>query len=482
VLRVSSAGSPELQAAAEEGDATVATVGPTGVPAVEPLVSVTRDGTTAFYPTATEADVEGLVENFDEGVPTAGAAAVVEHDPESTTLPAVELSGLATGERVVLGGCGWCRPADPDDHEAAGGFREADRSAVVGAAAGLRGRGWGDWAQDTPVVETWETARDAEGDPAVVVNAHGTPADALLLESVPFDVLDGAAAVAEAVGADRVVLYASEADETAVETAREAVVAHPDPPIPTEVVTGPDDYRATEPTMALEAIEGNHRLEARLRPPGPQEVGLFGRPTVVHTARTVAHLAAAVRDEGRPGTRIVTVDGDVTDPVTVELPEDGDFEAALSATSVDGGFKAACVGGRFGGLTDSLSVAPDPEALSAVGLGTEGTVEILAEDRCVVEFVGTRASFAAEENCGRCVPCREGTTQLADLLRDLYDGHYPAAELTELDRVMETSSICQFGVDAGRPVRTAMDVFDAEFEAHAEGHCPAEGCALGITV
>jgi NADH-quinone oxidoreductase subunit F len=234
--------------------------------------------------------------------------------------------------------------------------------------------------------------------------------------------------------------------------------------------------------MALEAIEGNHRLEARLRPPGPERVGLHGRPTLVHTPRTLAHLAVALRTGDLPGTRLVSVTGDVDAPATVELPETATLADALDAVDVSGEFKAACVGGRFGGLTADLDVGVEPAALSAADLGSEGVVDVLADDRCVVEFVGRRTRYAADENCGRCVPCREGTTQLAGLLRDVYDGTYAPDDVVELVRVMETSSICAFGVEAGRPARTAIDAFESEFEAHADGHCPAGSCPERVEV
>ena len=228
--------------------------------------------------------------------------------------------------------------------------------------------------------------------------------------------------------------------------------------------------------MALEAIEGNHRLEARLRRPDEVAPTLHERPALVHTARTLAHLAVGVRTDEVPSTRVVTVSGDVEAPATVELPETASLDVALDAVQLPDGFKAACVGGRFGGLTESLDVPVDPDALADADLGTEGTVEVLGDGRCILEFVGKRTQFAADTNCGRCVPCREGSTQLTELLRDVYDGDYDAPSIEELVRVMDGSSICEFGVNAGRPARTAMDAFDAEFLAHADGRCPTETC------
>ncbi|ESP88781.1 NADH-ubiquinone oxidoreductase-F iron-sulfur binding region domain-containing protein [Candidatus Halobonum tyrrellensis] len=482
VVRVAAAGSEaDPPEAVKRTDARVVPVGSTGVTALEPLVAVTRGGRTAFHARCSVDRLEGVVAAAEEAddVTAGDPDAVVDHDPDATRLPAVDLPGLSAGRRDVLGACGWRRPTSADDHEAAGGFADHDAADVFDAGADLRGRGWGDACHDDPVGESWATARDADGDAAVVVNAHGSPADALLLASAPLEVLDGATTLADAVGATEVVVYASSDDARAVETAREAVEAHPDPVVPVEVVTGPPEYRAGEPTMALEAIEGNHRLEARLRPPGPERVGLDGRPTLVHTPRTLAHLAVGLRgDDGDEGgdTRLVTVRGDVETPATVELPETASLSAAVDAVDVDGTLKAACVGGRFGGLTADLGVAAGPDALADAGLGTEGVVEVLSEGRCLVEFVGRRTRYAAEENCGRCVPCREGSTQLANLLRDVYDGEYDPEGVAELVGVMERSSICEFGVNAGRPARTATTEFALEFEAHADGQCPAGNC------
>lgn len=459
---------------------TVVRVGPTGIGAVDPLVTVTDGDETAVHADCSPAAGESIAADATAGTDAGDRDpdAVVTHAPDATRLPDLggQVPALAVGQRTVLAGCGWRQPANAADHEAAGGFDgEADPEAVLAAGRDLTGRGWGDACHDRPVADAWETARAAEGTPAVVVNAHGEAGDRLLLESAPLEVLEGAAAVARTVGADRIVVYAAETDDRAVETVREAARAYPDPPAPVDVVTGPAVHRAAEPTMAIEAIEGNDRLEARISPPHPSEVGLFGRPTVVHTARTAAHLAVGLR--GMPAdTRVLRVTGDVSTPATVELPAGASLETALEAVTVEGEFKAACVGGRFGGVTADLDVGVAPDRLAAADLGTDGGVTVLSADRCVLEFVGERTQYAADENCGRCVPCREGTVQLADLLRDVYEGAYDPEGIEELVRVMDRSSICAFGVQAGRPARTAIAEFETEVRAHAEGRCPVDSC------
>ncbi|WP_254274530.1 NADH-ubiquinone oxidoreductase-F iron-sulfur binding region domain-containing protein [Haloarcula marina] len=484
-IRISGAGSsPDLLSVAADADVRAVEVGSTGVPALEPLVTVTDGDETAFHTACSTAEMDTIVASVAAGsdVRAAEPDAVAEHDPDTARFPAVDLSGLGGDRRRMLGGAGWRRPTNPADHEAAGGFGDPGPDAVLAAGEAIHGRGWGDICQDTPLTPTWETVRDTGGDPAVVVNGHGNPADALLLASAPYDVLDGATAVADCVGAEAVIVYASTADERAVETVREAAAEHPEGSPAIDVVAGPAEYRAAEPTMALEAVEGNHRLEARIRPPGPESVGLHGQPTVLHTPRTLAQLSASLRDGDADATRAVTVQGDVAAPVTVELAASATLADAVDAVAVDGEFKAACVGGRFGGLTRDLDVSIAPEPLTDADLGTEGTVQILAADRCVLEFVGKRAQFAADENCGRCVPCREGTTQLAELLRDIYDGSYAPEDIEELVRVMDTSSICAFGVEAGRPARTALAEFEAELQAHADGTCPTDSCPETVEV
>lgn len=485
VVRLSAAAEgPDRGAVANDAAVEVVTVGSTGLPTLEPLITVTEGDETAFHVACSDTDVATLLARLNEGagLRSGDPDAVVSHDPSTTRLPAVDLGGLAVGERRVLGGAGWRRPADPEDHERAGGFALPEPTEGLAVAAGLRGRGWGDICHDEPLRPTWERTMDADGHPAVVVNAHTSSIDTLLLDSVPFEVLDGAMAAARVVDADGILVYLSGADEDTAQTVRAAAGDYPAPSVPVDVVTGPATYRAGEPTMALEAIEGSHRLEARLRPPGPESVGLHGRPTLVHTARTFAQLGVRLRDGEAPDTRLVRVEGDVAAPATVELPDADPLASALDAVTVEGELKAACVGGRFGGLTRALDVEATPSALRAAGLGTEGTVQVLADDRCVLQFVGKRTQYAAAENCGRCVPCREGTTQLTDLLRDIYDGAYAPADIEELVRVMDRSSICAFGVEAGRPARTAVSQFDSELQAHAEGRCPADSCTVATEV
>lgn len=473
-----------LEAAREAAaDVRVVETGPTGAAALAPVVLATADGRTAVHVNVSPDRARELVEALDDGeIPADDAHAVVESD-EGMATP--ETGPLAIGQRRALARCGWTAPAALDESLAERARDEPEDLFEAVAGVGLLGRGRGDGHTDESIAEGWETARESDGETVVVVNGNESdPAvdgDRLLLESRPAEVLDGAQAVAAAVEATDVVVYLNEDDTLAAQRVREAVESVDAGGTGIDVVAGPDSYIAGEMTMALEAMEGADRLEARLRPPGPSEIGLYGRPTIVHTPRTLAQIRAfaTAPDEfetsaADPGTRLLTVTGDgVADPTTVELATD----TALAAAVADGDeYKMACVGGRFGGITRSLDVPASAPALTGARLGTEGGIELFDGATCALEFAGSRAKFARERNCGRCVPCREGSKQLVELLRDVYDGEFQPSELRELSRVVAESSTCEFGQAAPRPVTTAMDAFEREIAAHAEGRCPSGVC------
>ncbi|MCL7416245.1 MAG: NADH dehydrogenase FAD-containing subunit [Halalkalicoccus sp.] len=479
-----------LDAAREASSSVpVAEVGSIGHPALAPVVLATEEGTTAYHVGCSPTETRTLVERLEDGeLPTGDARYVVEHDPDTRTLPVPETGPLSVGRRGALAPCGWAVPAAVEDYDqlvAEDAREDPDGLYEDVDALGLLGRGRGDACHDIPVAPGWESVREADGEPVVVVNANepdpSADADRLLLEGAPVAVLDGALAVAAAVGAQDVVVYANETDDLALErceTAADALDEALDADI--RIASGPDEYRAGEPTMALESLEGADRIEARRTPPGPEEHGLFGRPTAIHTPRTLVQLRTALlspdrfdADDADPGTRIVTVAGE--DRATVELSTGSSLETALGAVPAED-FKLACVGGRFGGFTRSLETPASAQSLDSANLGTNGVIELFDGSRCTVALAGKRARFAREENCGRCVPCREGSKQLVALLREIYDGEYDSGSIRELTRVMRRTSTCYFGRAASRPVTTAMDAFETEFTAHARGQCLAGEC------
>jgi NADH-quinone oxidoreductase subunit F len=464
-----------LAVARQQADRTrVLETGPTGAPG-GPYVYATVDGRTARYGAVTETTIERIVLAAEDDRLLTGEAEAITVGEEP---PTPETGPLAVGTPRVVGGFGWHAPDAVPNSVAREGREAPDDALATVERVGLRGRGRADVATDEPLADYWNRTRDADGDPVLVVHANdadpGTGADRLCALSAPGRLRDAASAVAAIVGAEDIVAFAP-ADDDLLADRLEAVGEW-------QLARADSSFRVGEPTMALEALEGNDRIEARRRPPGPEEWGLYGRPTLVHTPRTLLQLAELWRnpdafdaEAADPGTRLVTVSGDVPESATVELSTEAPLSRALDAVESPDSARYA-VGGRFGGLTRSLDTPASAPAMTGAGLGTEGAIEVLSTDRCIVATVGERAAFAREENCGRCVPCREGSKQLHESLREVYDGAFDAGDMRELARTMRTTSLCAFGEAAARPVRTALSEFESEFRAHAKGRCPAGAC------
>ncbi|MDT3437762.1 NADH-ubiquinone oxidoreductase-F iron-sulfur binding region domain-containing protein [Haloarcula sp. 1CSR25-25] len=466
-------------------DIPVRRTGPSGIARDELLVLATLGGRTAFFLDPSPSDVQAVIGVLADGdLPTKDADAVTTHEQQTMTLPVPETGPLSVGYRLILGPCGWVDPLNPAEHT----FTATSSTAELAADVGLLGRGRGDMATNNPVGNMWATARTTDSDPVIVVNANeardGQQVDRTLLAATPMTVLDGVAAVAEYIGAEDAIIYLNETDTHLSQHVQNAIDAAADVlPVVPKLTAGPDEYYTGEPTAALEALEGADRIEPRLQPPTPAEHGLYGRSTVIHTPRTFAHIHRILADPDMydsdatdPGTRLFTVTGDVTAPVIIELPSESTIATVRNAIDMEGTYKMACVGGILGGFIRDLDITPTAQSLRAADLGTDGVVELLNADRCALATAGERARFAATENSGRCVPGREGTKQLTELLRDVYDGSFESDKIRELGRVMRQSSNCQIGAHAPRPVTTAIDEFEPEFRAHTNGRCPAGTC------
>jgi len=462
-----------------------------------PLIAVTRGDRSVVHRSVDPNDAAGLVSMLGDGtLPVDGATAVVDHDPASDDFPVGD-GPLSAGTRRTLRGAGW---DDPTTFESPGTLGAEALETV--SDLGVRGRGWGDARQDEPLAEGWRDARDADGDPVVVINGLDADpkadGDRLLLGSLPGRVVAGAVVGASAVDAEDVVAVLPEDDPVVAERVRavgDRVAAETE--LTVEVVGADGDYMTAEHTAVLESLEGNDRIEARRRPPGPETWGLFERPTLVHTPRTLAAVERAVADPERldadaadPGTRLVTVVG--PERRTVELTTESSLSRALVAGELDeeattgtgssgGSGTFACVGGQFGGLTRDLDTPASAPALRGAGLGTNGSIEPFDEGSgggCPVVVAGRRMRLAREGNCGRCVPCRTGSVRAHQLLREVYAGAFAESRLRELARTMGRTSLCGFGADAARPLATALDEFAADLRAHADGRCPAGVCDL----
>ncbi|WP_236198783.1 formate dehydrogenase beta subunit [Pseudomonas pseudonitroreducens] len=417
-----------------------------------------------------------------------------------------QIAYLKTQQRLLFARAGITRPLSLDDYRAHGGFAGLSRAIgmdgadVVAAVldSGLRGRGGAAF----PAGIKWRTVRDAAGSQKYVVcNADegdsGTFADRMLMEGDPFLLIEGMAIAGLAVGASMGYLYVRSEYPDAIVTlnlaltiAREAGYLGDDVcgsgrAFELEVRVGAGAYICGEETALLESLEGKRGV-VRAKPPLPALQGLFGQPTLVHNVLTLASVpiilargAQYYRDFGMGrslGTMPFQLAGNIRHGGLVErafgLTLRELVEGYGGGTASGRPLKAAQVGGPLGAwLPPSQFDTPlDYEAFAAIGamLGHGGVV--VADDSLDMAHMARFAlQFCAEESCGKCTPCRIGSTRGVEVVdrliaaTDLGAREEQARLLTDLCDTMQYGSLCALGGMTAFPVASALKHFPADF-------------------
>ena len=245
------------------------------------------------------------------------------------------------------------------------------------------------------------------------------------------------------------------------------------------VVSGPDLYVCGEETALIEFLE-SHRGEPRLRPPLPVQSGLHGQPTLVQNVETLAWLPSILhrgpewfRGTSGKGFQLVSLSGSVTRPGVYEV-ETGtpliDIVTSGGGLGHNQQLLALAVGGPSGGfLPPSKARLPfEPAALREAGtmMGT-GAVRVLGSSDCVVDEALAATTFFRNESCGRCTPCRVGTSELVRLSQKLADGEgdeCDVAQVQEIAAVMRQTSTCGLGKVAASRILSVMEHWPERFE------------------
>lgn len=377
------------------------------------------------------------------------------------------------------------------------------------SASGLRGRGGAGF----PTGLKWRLAREAKADKRYLIcnGDEGDPGaymDRGLLESNPFNVVEGMIIGAYAVGAEKGFVYirqeyplAIERVEQAIEKARKAGFLGEDIlgsgfSFDLELVRGAGAFVSGEETALIASIEGR-RAFPRQRPPFPVVRGLWEKPTVINNVETWANVPLIIRQgpvwfsrvgtEKSKGTKIFSLVGQVRYTGLVEIP----FGLTLGEVinEIGGGpkngkkIKAVQTGGPSGGcIPASLFNLPvDYESLNQAGsiMGSGGMI-VLDESTCLVDMALYFLNFASLESCGKCTVCRIGTKQMVRILKKISSGEGEISDLERLEKLgwtMQKGSLCGLGRTAANPVLSALGYFRAEFEKHiVDKECPALVC------
>jgi formate dehydrogenase iron-sulfur subunit len=471
---------------------------------LEPLVEVeTPSGRVAYGPVS-PSDVPAL---FDAGF-LRGAAHPLGHG-KTEAIPY-----LARQERLVFERVGLTDPTSLADYEAHGGWRglraalETTGAAVVEAVttSGLRGRGGAGFPTgikwktvlDTPAPQKYVVANADEGD-------SGTFSDRMVMEGDPYLLLEGMAIAGVALSATKGYVYlrseypdAERVLATAIERATRAgflgeSVLGSGRRFDVELRRGAGSYVCGEETALLESLEGKRGV-VRYRPPVPAVSGLFGRPTALNNVVTFASVPAILdrgpdhyRDLGTGRSR-----GTLPFQLAGNVRRGGIVEKAFGLTlrelvsDYGGGtasgrpVRAVQVGGPLGSfLPDAqLDVPLDYEALSGIGgiLGHGGVV-VFDDTVDMARLARYAMEFCAIESCGKCTPCRIGSTRGVEIVDRIVAGERrekQVALLRDLCDTLANASLCALGGLVPLPVLSALEHFPEDF-----GLAPSDVAALG---
>jgi formate dehydrogenase len=342
-------------------------------------------------------------------------------------------------------------------------------------AAGLRGLGGAGF----PAARKWELVARQPGPKHLVVNADegepGTFKDRWCLETEPHRVLDGMLLAAQAVGADTCWIYLRDEYFHLLAPLRRAIAEVKAAGLfagDIHLRRGAGAYICGEETALLESLEGR-RGYPRHKPPFPGEVGLFGRPTLIHNVETLWWLPeifragpeafAAAGRNGRSGKRLVSVSGRVARPGVYEVPAGATANEII--TEFAGGMaightlSAYLPGGASGGILPArmADIPLDFGTLEAHGCFVgSGALVVLSDADDLPEAARNLVRFFRDESCGQCTPCRVGTEKAA-LLLDA--PRWNRALLSELAQGMADGSICGLGQAAMNPVNSLLKFF-----------------------
>jgi NADH:ubiquinone oxidoreductase subunit F (NADH-binding)/Pyruvate/2-oxoacid:ferredoxin oxidoreductase delta subunit len=428
--------------------------------------------------------------------------------------------------KVVLRNAGVIDPGVLDGALAAGAFRAAAKALCTMTpeevcnevfAAGLRGRGGAGFptgqkwniARQTPRAQKYLICNADEGDPGAFM-------DRAVLESDPFFVLEGMLIAAYAIGATRGYIYcraeyplAIERLTAAIEQCRKVGLLGNNIlgslfSFDITIKQGAGAFVCGEETAILASIEGGRGMP-RPRPPYPAISGLHGKPTVLNNVETLANVPVII-DRGAEyfqnlglgkaaGTKVFALSGTIRNTGLVEVPVG--IKLRTIVEDIGGGalpghrIKAVQMGGPSGGCVPSeyFDTPTDYGTLIELGamMGSGGMV-VMDERTCMVDVARFFMEFIRNESCGKCTPCREGTTRMLEILTSITER--PVGDETkrlerirgvlhiqELANTVKEASLCGLGQTAANPVLSTLRYFRDEYEAHViDQRCPANLC------
>lgn len=479
-----------------------------------PLVRIEPQGW--LYIKVTEADAPEIVEQtLVRGLPV---ERLMYHAEDRCFARQDDIPFYRKQTRVVLKECGTIDADSIEDYIAHAGYQslrkalfeltpETIRQTIL--ESNLRGRGGGGY----PAGRKWQqVARQENPVKYIVCNGdEGDPGafmDRSIMEGNPHLMIEGMLIAAIATGAHDGYIYVRAEYPLAVARLQHAIEAAQQAGLlgldilgsgfhfNLQINQGAGAFVCGEGSALTASIEGERGMP-RVKPPRTVEKGLFECPTVLNNVETFANVPLildkgaawyrSIGPENSPGTKAFAITGSVRNTGLIEVPMGSTLREIIF--DIGGGirgardFKAVQIGGPSGGCltAEHLDLPLDFDSLSQAGamIGSGGLV-VMDDQTCMVEIARFFMSFTQSESCGKCVPCREGTKRMLEILERIVAGQGSLADLDLLESLAETiseTSLCGLGKTAAGPVLSTLKYFRNEYESHVLARrCPAGVC------
>ncbi|MBR2473025.1 MAG: NADH-quinone oxidoreductase subunit NuoF [Clostridia bacterium] len=429
-----------------------------------------------------------------------------------------EIPFYARQTRLVLEHCGKIDATSIREYIAIGGYTAYEKALfemtaddIVGeiSKSALRGRGGGGF----PMGKKWEQVKRQKALPKYVVcnGDEGDPGafmDRSIMEGDPHRMLEGMMIAGIATGASEGYIYVRAEYPLAVDRLRTAIAQAEELGLLGDNILGTGfsfhmhinrgagAFVCGEGSALTASIEGKRGFP-RVKPPRTVENGLFDKPTVLNNVETFANVAEIIRKgadwylgigtETSPGTKAFALTGNISNTGLIEVPMGTTLREIIfdigGGMRGDGEFKAVQIGGPSGAcLTkEHLDMPLDFDTLKKVGamIGSGGLV-VMDDKTCMVEVARFFMNFTQNESCGKCVPCREGTKRMLEILERIVAGQGKDGDielLLELADTISNTALCGLGKSAPNPVVSTIKNFRSEYEAHIyDKRCPAGAC------
>ncbi|MGM9974459.1 MAG: NADH-quinone oxidoreductase subunit NuoF [Clostridiaceae bacterium] len=420
--------------------------------------------------------------------------------------------------RLVLEHCGQIDATSIKEYLAIGGYSAFEKALFDMTSeeiieeisqSNLRGRGGGGfptgrkWSQvkRQKVKEKYVVCNGDEGDPGAFM-------DRSIMEGDPHRMIEGMMIAGLACGASEGYIYVRAEYPMAVNRLKLAIaqaeeigllgnnILGSDFSFKLHINRGAGAFVCGEGSALTASIEGKRGMP-RVKPPRTVENGLFDKPTVLNNVETFANVPLiiingaqwykSIGPEKSPGTKAFALTGNIENTGLIEVPMGTTLKEIIfhvGGGMRDGGeFKAVQIGGPSGGCltTEHLDLPLDFDSLKKAGamIGSGGLV-VMDSNTCMVEVARFFMNFTQNESCGKCVPCREGTKRMLEILENIVAGKGRNGDielLLELAETISATALCGLGKSAAFPVVSTIKSFREEYEAHIyEKRCPTGVC------